>query len=91
VRWQTAGIENFRRVKGRTFLCPLIVGAFDTAGTIFGTNQATLQAAATILAATGKLVIWHRPPTGTHVGGSMHAVTGALVPDKVTSLRTRRT
>jgi len=90
IRWQTAGIVAGRRVRGRTFMCPLVIGGFDTSGTIAVVAQANLQASATILVGSGKMVIWHRPPPGGSTGSS-HAVIAAVVPDKVTSLRTRRT
>jgi len=89
VRWQTGGIVNGRRVRGRTFLCPLITTAFDSNGTLSNPNVTTFQTAATTLAASGKLLIWHRPSAGGS-DGSNHVVVGATVPDKVTSLRTRR-
>jgi len=90
VRWQTAGIVDGRRVKGRTFLLPLLTAAYDATGTIDPTRQATMQTAATTLVGAGKQVIWSRPdPGGTN--GTSHAVTAAVVPDKVTSLRSRRT
>ena len=90
VRWQTAGIVNFRRVRGRTFLCPLVIGGFDTTGTIAVATQTAFQTAANTLVASGKMLVWHRnAPLATD--GSSHAVIAAVVPDKVASLRTRRT
>lgn len=90
VRWQTAGIVDGRRVRGRTFMCPLVIGGFDTTGTIAVATQTGIQTAATTLVGSGKLLIWHRPPAGAATG-STHAVIAATVPDKVSSLRTRRT
>jgi hypothetical protein len=90
VRWQTNGIVNGRRVRGRTFLDPLVVGAFDANGTIATAALGGLQPAATALAASGKMLIWHRPTPGG-ADGSTHAVVAGTVPDKVSSLRTRRT
>src|SRR6478736_793449 len=91
VKWQTAGIVGGRRVRGRTFLAPLITGAFDNIGTIATAPLSTFNSAASALAATGKLLIWHRPTDTPRTNGSQHAVVAATVPDKVTSLRTRRT
>ena len=91
VRWQTAGIVGGRRVRGRTFLCPLITTSFDTQGTILAGALTSFQTAATTLAGSGKLRVWHRPSGPGATDGSQHAVVGATVPDKVTSLRTRRT
>jgi hypothetical protein len=90
VRWQTNGIENGRRVRGRTFLAPLLGASFENNGTLVNANVTTIQTAVTTLAASGKLLIWHRPSPGGSNGAS-HAVVAGTVPDKVTSLRTRRT
>jgi hypothetical protein len=89
VRWQTSGIVGGRRVRGRTFLCPIVSSLFDVQGTPGAATVTMFQTAATTLVGSGKMVIWHRPPPGT-TSGSAHAVVGATVPDKVTSLRTRR-
>jgi hypothetical protein len=90
VIWQTADIFLGRRLKGRTFLCPVKDDQFDSSGTINNTSRTTWATAAGVLAAVGKLVIWHRPSPGGSNGGT-GVVTAATVPDKVTSLRTRRT
>lgn len=90
VRWQTAGIVAGRRVRGRTFLCPLVIGGFDTTGTIAVVTQSAFQTAVNTLVGSGKLLIWHRPHPGA-ADGSSHAVIAGVVPDKVSSLRTRRT
>lgn len=91
IRWQTAGIVAGRRVKGRTFMAPMITTNFDAQGTILAGAVTSLQSAATTLAGTGILTIWHRPSTPGGSDGSQHPVVAATVPDKVTSLRTRRT
>jgi hypothetical protein len=91
VKWQTAGVVGGRRVKGRTFMCPLLATCFDSTGTIASTSLTTLSVAAAALSGSGKMVIWHRPTTKAAANGSQHAVVGSSVPDKVTSLRTRRT
>jgi hypothetical protein len=90
IRWQTAGIVNGRRVKGRTFLCPLVASDYQNDGTIIDANLVGMNNAATTLAASGKLNIWHRPTSSTSNDGSAHLVVGATGPDRVTSLRSRR-
>jgi hypothetical protein len=90
VRWQTAGIVNGRRVRGRTFLCPTIVNVYEANGTIVAATLTTTITAANLLVGAGKLVIWHRPSAHGMADGSMHTIIGSSVPDKVTSLRTRR-
>ena len=90
VNWQTATIIGSRRLKGRTFLCPLIVSTYTTTGIVGAGTLTTLQGAVTTLAATGHLTVWHRPTgPGVNDGGS-GTVTAGLVPAQVTSLRTRR-
>jgi hypothetical protein len=71
-------------------MCPLVIGGFDTTGTIAIATQSGIQAAASALVASGKMLIWHRGAPLANAGSS-HAVIAATVPDKVTSLRTRRT
>lgn len=90
VRWGTGLIVNGRRLKGRTFICPLIVGAYAADGTIEAVWQAILQPAATTLAATGKIGIWHRPDPDHPTAGAFSTVTSGTFPDRVTSLRSRR-
>jgi hypothetical protein len=91
VRWQTSTIRDGRRIKGRTFLVPLITSAFDSSGTITDGNVTTLQSAATALAGTGTLTIWGRPRGKGATDGQAGTVVSGLVLDKVTSIRTRRT
>jgi hypothetical protein len=91
VRWITNGVSGGRRVRGRTFLVPLLASGFQDDGTILGSYQTTMQTAANTLAATGKLQVFHRPTTIVAANGAAFPVTGATVPDKVTSLKTRRT
>jgi hypothetical protein len=90
VDWKTDDFVNGRHVQGRSFLVPLSGGAFQTDGTILGTQLTILQnaAAAYVAGAGGLLLVWHRPVDGA--GGSSHAVTSALVPDKSCVLRSRR-
>lgn len=89
VRWNTGGIVRGRRVKGRTFLAPLLTGLFDATGTLNDANVATMQTAVNNLAAAGKLRIWSRPPDGSTPGGTFPVLSGTVA-DRVTSLRTRR-
>jgi len=90
VHWFTAGIVNGRRLRGRTFIVPIISTAFDTNGSL-GTSQLTTisNAAATLAAAsTANFRIWHRPTGG--VGGSSADVTASSVPDLCVTTRSRR-
>jgi len=91
VTWGTGTIVNGRRLKGRTFLCPLFGSAFQTDGTIVNAYVSTVQTAANLLVAGLDLKIWHRPSTPGGSDGSSATVTSAQAQDKVTSLRSRRT
>lgn len=90
VRWVTGAVVGRRKLQGRTFLCPLMITSFDAFGTINDTEKTAMQNAATTLAATDKLIIWHRPSPGGS-DGTNRLVLAGVVPDKVTSLRSRRT
>jgi hypothetical protein len=86
----TAAIVNGRRLRGRTFLAPLIANGFDSSGTISSSYLAVLSPAVSTLAASGKMVVWHRPTVAAPSSGSSSLVTSGTVPDQVTALRSRR-
>lgn len=90
IRWRTGGIVAGRRVVGSTFICPIMSAIFAADGTIDNVTVASVQAAGTaLIAAHPDLRIWSRPK-GPRVGSS-HAVETAVVPDRVSWLRSRRT
>lgn len=89
VRWDTGAVINGRRVKGRTFLCPILGATFDTNGTLQNATVAAWQTAVNTLVSSSTLRVWHRPPPGGNTGIAV-LVTAGTVPDKVTSLRSRR-
>jgi hypothetical protein len=91
VRWITGVVVGRRKLQGRTFLCPVLTSLYDTSGTINDPSIVSMLAAATSLAVSGKLVIWHRPSGLGATDGSSATVVGAAIPDKVTSLKSRRT
>lgn len=90
VSWSTGGLVAGRRVRGRTFLVPVVSFVYGSDGTIEASALATWRAdLATYLAATsGRQVIWSRPRAG--LAGSAHVVTGGRIPDMVAVLRSRR-
>lgn len=90
VRWNTSGIVNRRRVRGSTFMVPLLGSAYDGSGTIQNASVATVQTASNALVAAGVLRVWHRPSPGGSDGVS-YPFMSALVPDRVSTLRSRRT
>jgi hypothetical protein len=89
VVWGTGGIGPHKRIKGSTFLVPLLGSLYDVNGTIAGGTVSTTQTAANTLVATNKLRIWHRPTPGGS-NGLVYLITSASVPDKVSTLRSRR-
>lgn len=90
VNWGTNVVVNGRRLKGRTFLVPTTVSAYDTSGTMHSSFLAAVSTAAGTLRDADKLSIWHRPPEGSPSGGTSHPILTVNVPDQVTSLRSRR-
>lgn len=90
VRWYTNTIRDGRKFYGRTYLLPLINACFDSAGTIDNGTLATMQSAADALVTAAKCVVWGRPSEPGASDGLFAGFTGAVVPDKVTSLKTRR-
>ena len=91
VNWLTGSVLLGRRVKGRTFLVPMVSTAFSTDGSPGSATITTVStAAAGLVTAVGaNMKVWHRPTQ--FAGGSSYTVTGSQVPDLAISLRSRRT
>lgn len=97
VVWNTGGIYRGRRVRGSTFLCPLVASAYPSNATLDDTIVAALNTAANALVtANTSLVVYSRAveadPDNDIIGsdGEFNDITSATVPDKVTWLRSRR-
>lgn len=102
VVWNTTTIVDGHRLKGRTFLVPMSTALYDTDGTINATFLGSMQSTADTFfaAASGDLVVWHRPrkaraadgsrPAVTARAGGHGVVTGTVVADKAVILRSRR-
>jgi hypothetical protein len=90
VKWTTGAVVGTRRLQGRTFLCPLMNSAYNNSGGIVAANLTTLQNACNTLAASSKLVVWHRPRTKVSADGTSRLVIAASVNSRVTSLDSRR-
>jgi len=90
--WNTAGIRGGRRVRGTTFVVPIMAASYQTDRSIDNGVVAAVQSAASTLGTSGTnpLVIYSRPTTA-HPVGPQQTVTGATVPDQVSWLRSRRT
>lgn len=89
VVWSTGAVVGGRRVKGATFLVPLVSAAYDAQGTIEETRrQILISAANTLIVALQSgpcpLDVYSRENLNTY------NVLTATVPDKVAFLRTRR-
>lgn len=103
VNWTTGATHNGRKVRGRTFLVPLLSTAFSNDGTIQTTLITSLTTAGGVLVndANSDFGVYSRywdkkpgdppidvPPKQT--GGSFMPATGVFVPDRAAQLRTRR-
>jgi len=91
IRWATSGIRNGRRVRGSTFVVPLLGAGYAVDGTIDSTYLTSISNAAGTLRSTtaGNMYIYSRPgPAGA---GQRNLVVSHDAPDTVSTLRTRRT
>lgn len=88
VNWLTDTFHNGRRLRGRTFIVPMIGSAFEANGTPSSTTVGSLTTAAnTLMTGTPSLVI----AGGNATTGFYSApVTGGNVPDRAVVLRSRR-
>jgi len=89
VTWETGSIVAGRRIRGRSFLVPLVVTQYSNDGTLTPFCVTSLQAAGTdmiaaLTAAGCQLVVWS-PTTST-----ISNVTSCSIPDQATVLRSRR-
>ena len=102
VRWNTSVIRDGRRLRGRTFIVPVVSGAYESNGTLIETFRTAAKNAADafIAAQNASFCIWHRPVIGRaavpghaeipHRDGDSALVSTAAIPDKVAVLRSRR-
>lgn len=93
VTWNTTAITRRRRVKGSTYLVPVVGTAYDTDGTLSSATVTAIQGAASTLIAAdgGSMRVYTRPQTVESNDGAAHAVTSATAIDRVSWLRSRRT
>jgi len=95
VTWNTGAVYNGHKVRGRSYIVPLVLGGAAD-GTLGTGTQTLVQNAATTLVTgqAGKFAIWSRtftePPKPVQIGGGLSTVTSASVPDKTGILRSRR-
>lgn len=101
VVWNTDGIVDGRRIKGSTFIVPLLDGSLAGDGQLDDTFRTSLTGWATTLIAAvpDDFLIYSRPMPareGAHGtlparDGTVSRILSASVPDKVSWLRSRRT
>lgn len=97
VHWLGSDVINGRRLRGRTFLVPLGLVAFDSSGSLSTAfvSAATAAANAYISSNAGSAGVWARPftdkvdPTKSREG-TIRDVTAVRVPDLAITLRSRR-
>lgn len=93
VIWTTNAYHNGRRVRGRTFIVPILSTMFESNGTLESGYLGSLQAWATTLATSGLMRVYSRPKgpvtAPTSPGGSF-VVSGSIVRDKAAVLTSRR-
>lgn len=90
VTWNTAGVRNGRRVRGRTFVVPLVGIAYQSDGTLTTQALTALNAGADAIVGAGfdsGFGVWSRPRNGS---GLFFEATGHRIVDKVAVLRSRR-
>ncbi len=102
VDWLSPTILDGRRVRGRTFVVPLIGSTYEGNGTLSPSTVTGLKAAGDnlVIAESGGLCVWHRPRKARAANGTIPAVTARLgghalittcrVPDIAAVLRSRR-
>lgn len=91
VTWNTETVNRGRRVRGRTFVVPLSIQAYDSDGTLSSSALNSLNAAGEALIGDGdgpQFVVWSRPQGGG--GGVAAPVVSHRVADRVAVLRSRR-
>lgn len=92
VDWLTLTYRNGRRVRGRSYIVPVISQYYENNGSLTAAGISTLTGAATSLLAAldGSMRVWSRP-TPTHPTGASSVITAATVPDLAVVMRSRRT
>lgn len=90
IHWLTQGVVANRRVRGRTFLVPLVNTAYESNGSLSSAFITALSNAGNALVAAnpGLINVWSRPRPGQ--SGIQSSVTSTRVPDLAVSLRSRR-
>lgn len=88
--WETDAIRGGRRVRGSTFVVPLVTSSYEANGTLGTGALAALQAGVDAFLSQfgGNGRVWSRPRPG--LVGAAVPIVRARVPDAVSWLRSRR-
>lgn len=85
INWRTGVYAGGREIRGKTFIVPIIAGAYSTNGNLDGATVTALETAAqTFQTSATTFLIWSRAAAATAT------VTSATVPLPVAVLRSRR-
>jgi hypothetical protein len=93
VNWYTNFVRNGRRMKGKSFIVPLVSTAYESNGTLGSSFLTAIRAAANTLVTApgdGRLGVWGRPTTPGGTDGIWAFAETSSVPDMAAVLRSRR-
>lgn len=89
ITWRTASVHLGRLVRGRTFVVPLSVDAYEADSTLTATALARITtAAAALISAAPVFGIWSKPRGASP--GVISAVVARTISDRAAVLRSRR-
>ena len=91
IHWNTNTVVNGRRLRGRTFIVPMVSAGYESDGTLRSLELERLNDAAEYLsggAFESTFCVWSRPQGGG--SGAVGPVVSHRVPDMVAVLRSRR-
>jgi hypothetical protein len=91
VGWSTGAIVTRHTLVGRTFLVPLIAGAFNANGVLSPASVTTILGGANNVPNSGTLRVWSRPNPPLKPTGASSLIIGASVRNLGAVLRSRRT
>lgn len=93
INWRTSLVKNGRRIRGRTFLVPLVSSCFTGDGGLSSITIDDIQNAANTLSATDStpdLGVYSRPSASGATDGKWAVVSNSSVPTLAAVLRSRR-
>lgn len=94
IGWTTATIVNGskgpRKLRGRTFVVPLVNSSYNASGVIEPASLTALTNLGTAILAAGAFAVWHRPLTAGATNGTSGPVVSSKVRNKVAYLSSRR-